>query len=133
MGKRNRAKRKKQMAKLAQQTERIEIKTDVPDAFSNAIFQTANSLINLRGPEPKQQLASGQMLIKLDRFAIIPLEDYQHMMALIRRAQGLARKIKQDDELAMAKKKIEKMHDSKEPKPVIETEVEEAPTAEVQQ
>ena len=113
MSKSNRAKRKKQAASLATQKERIEIKDDIPDAFSNAIFQTTNSLVNLRGPEPKQVLASGQMLIKLDRFAIVPLDHYQEMLALIRRAQGLAKKVKQEDELAAAKRKIEQMHAAK--------------------
>jgi hypothetical protein len=64
----------------------------VPPAFQNVILQPSNCLINLRGRDPKQPLESGQLLVKLDRYAIVPLEHYTDLLAVARSKGGVALK-----------------------------------------
>jgi hypothetical protein len=54
----------------------------VPSPFNNILLQPVNSLVNLRGKEPKEQLANGQLLVKIEKFAIIPLEHYHTLLKL---------------------------------------------------
>jgi hypothetical protein len=64
----------------------------VPPAFQNVILQPTNCLINLRGRDPKQPLESGQLLVKLDRYAIVPLEHYTDLLAVVRCKGGVTLK-----------------------------------------
>lgn len=51
-----------------------------PEAFQNILVRPINSLVNLRGKDPKKPLNDGQLLVTLDKYAIIPLERYQDLL-----------------------------------------------------
>ena len=55
---------------------------DIPPVFQNVVLRPMNSLVSLRGKDAKQPLADGQMLITLDRYAIVPLEHYNDLLKL---------------------------------------------------
>lgn len=53
---------------------------DIPSPFQNIILRPMNSLVTLRGKDPKQTLADGQMLVTLNRYAVVPLEHYNDLL-----------------------------------------------------
>lgn len=61
---------------------------DVPGPFQNVILRPVNSLVTLRGKDPKQTLSDGQMLVTLDRYAVIPLEQYNDLLRIAKNKAG---------------------------------------------
>lgn len=78
-------------------------KPNLPPAFDNAVYQPYGSLVNLRGKDPQQLLQTGQLLVKLDRYAIVPLEQYQQMLDLLNKSQQVVRLYK-EEQMAKGKK-----------------------------
>lgn len=52
----------------------------VPQPFQNLLLRPMNCIVNLRGKDPKQPLSDGQMLVTIDRYAVIPLEQYNDLL-----------------------------------------------------
>lgn len=50
--------------------------------ITNYIIQPSNSYLGLRGDERKKQLSTGQLLVEVNGFAIIPLEHYKYLVDL---------------------------------------------------
>ena len=71
-------------------------KPSLPQAFENAVYQAYGSLVNLRGKDPQQLLPGGQLLVKLDSYAIIPLEQYQQMLMLLNKSQHVVNALKKE-------------------------------------
>lgn len=79
--------RRKKDRKVALQTGRRLVNAegvlpDVPDEFTYALYQLTNSLVQLRGGEPKQTLSQGQLLVKCEKMALIPLQEYNALIEL---------------------------------------------------
>ena len=61
----------------------------MPPAFQNVILRPHNCMIILRGKDPKRPLSDGQLLVELDRYAIIPVEQYQDMQNVVAKRGGV--------------------------------------------
>lgn len=61
----------------------------MPPAFQNVILRPHNCMIILRGKDPKRPLPDGQLLVELDRYAVIPIEQYQDMQNVVAKRGGV--------------------------------------------
>jgi hypothetical protein len=105
-------KRGRALTKQALKIEKNEHGNDVqiPDQWSTALLQFCNSQFFLRGEEPKSMLASGQMLVKCDKMAVVTLEHYKELLALAHRGATYEAQLKAAvAELERAKRMSEKM------------------------
>jgi len=66
----------------------LEALTKVPDAYSHAIFELSNSVVTLRGKEPKQKLEDGRLYVKCDKMALIPLQEYRALIDITLKANA---------------------------------------------
>ena len=53
-----------------------------PDAFQNLLLKPVNCYVELAGGDPKKPLPDGQLMVTLDKYAVVPLKRYKQLLKL---------------------------------------------------